>query len=100
MIHINKGDEPHIMLTREEAEEKHPDFFKRMNRPTPFKAQGKTLFDIRVTKDGYLNMRDMAKAIGIDVVELSESERGIIEVDWDERAKLYRTAIANRVKPV
>ena len=73
------------------------DFFKHMNRPTPYKDQGRVLFDIRVSRDGYMNMRDMSQALSLDAGKLSDIERGVIAADWDQMARLYRAAMANRI---
>ena len=92
MHHINYGEnKPHGWLTNDELEEKHPDFFAAVNRPRPFAEQGKVLRDIRI--QARIVMRDMAAAIRMRPLAISEIERGLRSTNWRKLRKLYREAV-------
>lgn len=94
MIHINSRD-GHEMLTQEEFEKKHPGLAAALNAPRPFQAQGEELKGMRQAAD--MSQREMAKAIGIGLGDLSAMEHGRSEPTQEIR-DAYKKA-SNYVDP-
>ena len=76
MIHINKSNGKHELLTSEQVKEKYPQLHEAINLPAPFKEYADKLKEIRKAKN--ITLREMAMHIGISAVKLSEVEQGYV----------------------
>lgn len=90
MIHINRGDGQHEMLTDEEYQMRYPEAYARANRVRPWEAVGRSLSQVR--KDADLSIRELAKRLDMRASELSDLELGRDEPS-DEFMTRYFAAV-------
>lgn len=99
MIHINSRT-GHEMLTQEEFNERHPALAAALNAPTPYKEYGEKM--ARIRKSAGMTIRELAKAMGMRMGDVSGIETGRIQPTGDQvdlyqiKVNEYRSKNPNR----
>ena len=91
MIHINRGDGLHEMLTDEEFQMRYPEVYANLRRPAPHEQFGRILS--RARQDANISVRELAKKLGIRASELSDIDHGRVEIS-SELSERYLTAVS------
>lgn len=81
MIHVHTRD-GHEWLTEEEFKLKHPALYAAVNAPRPFNEAGEIIRKARQRAD--MTVRELAKATGIPLGELSAIETGRQEATQEQ----------------
>lgn len=88
MIHINRGDCGHEMLTDAEFQMRYPEAYANMNQETPFASVGRLLRMSRCDAD--ISLREMAKALGLSGTDYSDIERGRVDIPDKMITRFYQ----------
>jgi ribosome-binding protein aMBF1 (putative translation factor) len=78
MIHINRGDGNHELLSDDEFQSRYPEAYTNLKRPAPFEQFGKIMS--RYRKDADISLRELAKKLDVRPSELSAIELGRVEI--------------------
>ena len=87
MIHINRGDGQHEMLTDEEFQMRYPEAYANSHRARPWEAVGRAMSQNR--KDADLSIRELAKRLDMRASELSDLELGRAEPSDEFMTRYY-----------
>jgi len=90
MIHVNTGDGKHEWLTDEQLKERNPAAHAALHQPTPYKEYGEKM--ARIRKSAGMTIRELAKAMGMRLGEVSGIETGRIQ-PTGEQVDLYQIKI-------
>ena len=88
LIHINKGEEPHEWITREEFKKRYPDLYAELSRPIVPDSPGQKLREKRIQKR--ITIRKLIELSGLTASEICSIENGRIEVTADIENKYLR----------
>lgn len=81
MIHIHTRD-GHEWLTEEQFKEKHPALHAAIHTPRPFNEGGEKIKRLRQKYD--MTLRELSKATGISLGDLSAIETGRVEATQEQ----------------
>jgi len=82
MIHLDYADGTSAWLTDDQLKEKHPELYAIIRAPRPFNEGGEKIKKLRQKHD--MSVRELAKAAGIGLADLSSIETGRVEATQEQ----------------